>query len=336
MERHVPRNVLVHSPNWLGDAVMALPAFRVWRDRNPDARVFVLARTSVAPLWNAVRDIDGVIPVAKIRASERAARKAIRAAHCTEAILLPQSFRAAWTVWRAGVGSIRGTATQFRSFLVSDYISLDGLDDAHQQVEYARLFGVEEDRLPAPSAALDASRLPFPADVGDVSKALVLLPGAARGASKRWPAANFAETAALAFDAGLVGRIIVCGTPGEAAECADVTETLAARFPDAVLNLCGKTGLAELAGLLSRCSAVLSNDSGGMHLATAVGVPVVAVFGITDPAKTGPLGHAAVVAAVGVRPSRAIARESTVATRALASISPGRVFAALRQMLLAH
>ena len=328
------QTMLIHSPNWLGDVVMALPAFRVWRDRHPDAHVHVLAKRRVAALWGFVRDVDSVIVLDEGREGARAARDAIRAAHCTEAILLPQSFRSAWIVWRAGVGTLRGTAGQFRSFMISDAVTLDGLDDAHQQVEYARMLGVDDAPLPPPCDALDASRLPFPAVAGDVSEALVLLPGAARGGSKRWPAASFAETAARALEAGLARRVVVCGTPGEAAECAAVAEALAARFPDAVLNLCGKTNLAELAGLLARCRAVLSNDSGGMHLATAAGAPVVAVFGLTDPAKTGPLGRSAVVAAVGVRPSRAIARESAAATRALASISPGRVFAALRQLLV--
>ena len=325
--------MLIHSPNWLGDVVMALPAFRAWRDRHADESVHILAKRRVAAIWGFVRDVDSVIVLEEGRDGARAAREAIRAAKCGEAILLPQSFRSAWIVWRAGVGNIRGTAGQFRSFMIADTVSLDGLDEAHQQVEYARLLNVEDAKLPPPSAAFDVARLPFPTDVGDVGEALAVLPGAARGGSKRWPAASFAETAAQALDAGLVRRVIVCGTPGEAAECAAVAKALAARFPNAVLNLCGKTNLAELAGLLARCRAVLSNDSGGMHLATAAGAPVVAVFGLTDPAKTGPLGRSAVVAAVGVRPSRAIARESAAATRALASISPGRVFAALRQLL---
>ena len=111
-----------------------------------------------------------------------------------------------------------------------------------------------------------------------------------------------------------------------------VADGVAKRFPAAVLNLCGKTGLPELAGLLSRCRAVCCNDSGGMHLATAVGAPVVAVFGLTDPGKTGPLGRSAVVAAEGVKVSRSIPRESEAATRALASVQPERVFAALRQI----
>ncbi len=332
--------MLIHSPNWLGDVVMALPAFRAWRDRHPDERVHILAKRRVAAIWGFVRDIDSVIVLDEGRGGARAARAAIRAAKCGEATLLPQSFRSAWIVWRAGVGSIRGTTGQFRSFMVSDAVSLDGLESAHQQFEYARLLGVEGAELPPPCAAIDISRLPSPADASrtpigghDASSALVILPGAARGGSKRWPPAFFAEVAARALESGLAKRVLVCGTPGEAAECAEVADALAARFADAALNLCGKTGLAELAGLLARCRAVLSNDSGGMHLATAVGAPVVAVFGITDPSKTGPLGKSAVVAAEGVKVSRSIPRESEVAARALASVSPDRVFTTLANLL---
>ncbi len=359
--------MLIHSPNWLGDVVMALPAFRAWRDRHADEPVHILAKRRVAAIWGFVRDVDSVIVLEEGRDGARAAREAIRAARCDKAILLPQSFRSAWIVWRAGVANIRGTAGQFRSFMVSDTVSLDGLEDAHQQIEYARILGVEDTELPPPCAAIDVSRLPFPADaswtrpyqgafprdgrkqesfdaqgansvgtfprnVREASDVLVILPGAARGGSKRWPSTNFAEVAVKALEAGVAGRVVVCGTPGEAAECKAVTDGVAKRFPDAVLNLCGKTGLPELAGLLARCRAVCCNDSGGMHLATAVGAPVVAVFGLTDPGKTGPLGRSAVVAANGVKVSRSIPRESEAATRALASVSPDRVFASLRKM----
>ena len=325
--------MLIHSPNWLGDVVMALPAFRAWRDRYADKPVHILAKRRVAAIWGFVRDVDSVIVLEEGRDGARAAREAIRAARCDEAILLPQSFRSAWIVWRAGVGDIRGTAGQFRSFMVSDTVSLDGLEAAHQQIEYARLLGVDDAELPPPCAAIDVSRLPFPDGAGDVSKALVILPGAARGGSKRWPSANFAEVAVKALESGVTDRVVVCGTPGEAAECEAVTDGVSKRFPDAVLNLCGKTKLPELAGLLSRCRAVCCNDSGGMHLATAVDAPVVAVFGLTAPATTGPLGRSAVVAAEGVKVSRAIPRESVDAARALASVSPDRVFSALRQIV---
>ena len=90
---------------------------------------------------------------------------------------------------------------------------------------------------------------------------------------------------------------------------------------------------AELAALLAQCAAVCCNDSGGMHLAAAVDVPVVAVFGLTDPARTGPLGRARVIAPPGVAVSRSIPRHSPEAARALASIAPGRVAEALLEVL---
>lgn len=326
----------IHSPNWLGDVIMCLPAFHVWRGTHADARVCVVARKSVAGLWKFVRGVNAIVPTAKDPATERAARREIRAAECREAILLPNSFRSAWTLWRSGVHIMRGTAGQFRSFLISDAVSLEGLGDAHQSVEYARVFGVPEDGLPAPSDAIDASLLPEPPQVGiDLSAGFIaVLPGAARGPSKRYPAPMFVEavSAVMMRHKGLAA--VVCGTSSEAAECAEVADGLSRAFPGRATDLCGKTSLASLAALLHAACAVCCNDSGGMHLATAFGAPVAAVFGMTDPRKTGPLGRSRVVAAEGVSVSRSIARESEAAARALASIAPKRVAEALEEVML--
>lgn len=326
------KTVLVHSPNWLGDVVMALPAWRKWRDAHRDCRVFVLAKKSVAGIWAFARDVDGVVTLAPGGEGMRTAVRELRELKCDEAIVLPHSFRAAYLVWRGGAGGIRGTAGQFRFPFVTDRVSISDLADAHQQLEYARLFGVEGD-LPSPAAAIDPVKLPtFECGV-PLGESLVILPGAARGGSKRWPWEHFSAVAGCALGAGVVRHVLVCGTPGEAAECAAVAEAVAAGKAGAVTNLCGKTRLGELAFVLSKCRAVCSNDSGGMHLATAMGAPVVAVFGLTDPAKTGPLGRSAVVAAEGVKVSRAIPRESAAATRALLSVKPERVFKALQEVL---
>jgi heptosyltransferase-2 len=327
--------IAIHSPNWLGDVVMCLPAFHVWRGAHANTRVCVVARKSVAGLWKFIRGVNAIVPTAKDTASERVARQEIRSAGCRKAIVLPNSFRSAWVLWRSGIRQIRGTAGQFRSFMISDAVSLDGLDEAHQSVEYARIFGVSEDGLPAPSDAIDASLLPEPPQAGiDLSGGFVaVLPGAARGPSKRYPAPMFIEavSAALARHQGLAA--LVCGTPSEAAECAEVADGLSRAFPGRAADLCGKTSLASLAALLHSARAVCCNDSGGMHLATAVGAPVAAVFGMTDPRKTGPIGRSRVVAAEGVTVSRSIARESGAAARALASIAPTRVATALEEVM---
>ena len=324
--------LLIHSPNWLGDVVMALPAFRAWRQATGGRAAYILAKASVAGLWNLVRDVAGIIVLHPESSGMRDAAAEIRATPCEEAVLLPNSFRSAWLVRRGGIRYARGTTGEFRSFLISDPVDLTDLEGAHQQCEYARLLAPADtiDPLPPPSDAIDTSRLPAAPDIGfDPANALVILPGAARGPSKRWPAEHYAAAAKLVLSRHPGLRVVVCGTPDEAGDCA----ALCAALGPTALNLAGKTKLFELASLIARARAVCCNDSGGMHLATAMGTPVVAIFGLTDPAKTGPLGRSRVVAAEGVRVSRSIPRESAAAARALASIDPHRVASALEEFL---
>ncbi len=326
--------IAIHSPNWLGDVVMFLPAWRAWRDAHPDAQVAVVAKKRVATLWRYAAGVDRLIVLDDGSAAMRQAARELRDFGCSAAICVPQSFRSAWLLRRGGARSIRGTCGQLRFLFIRERVSLRGLASAHQSLEYARILGVAEAALPPPCAALDLSRLPDVSAICEPARALVVLPGAARGGSKRWPPEFFAETAAHAVRDGLFPRVLVCGTSGERAECDAVAAALAGdSIPSE--NLCSKTSLPELAAILAKAGAVLSNDSGGMHLATAVGAPVVAVFGLTDPAKTGPLGRAAVVAAEGVRHARAIPRESPEAERALRSVDVDRVSKALHDLLLA-
>lgn len=329
------RTVLIHSPNWLGDVIMALPAFRAWRDANSNAKVFILAKKSVAGLWKYVRDVDGVIILTKEKGATSAAVAAIREAKCTEAILLPQSFRSAWIVWRSGISSIRGTSGQFRSFMISDKVSIYDLDKAHQVREYLRIMGLDDSVSPlSPADAIDTSKLPPVPNLGiSPENAVIILPGAARGDSKRWPAENFADAAISVMSTHAELQTIVCGTPDEAPACNAVSNAIAAKFPERVSNICGKTSLAELAAIIAKARAVCCNDSGGMHLSTAMGTPVVAIFGITDPSKTGPLGKSKVVAAKGFKVSRAIPRTSPTATLALISVKPEEVIQALEEFL---
>ncbi|MBP5545335.1 MAG: lipopolysaccharide heptosyltransferase II [Kiritimatiellae bacterium] len=319
---------VIHSPNWLGDVVMFLPAWRAWRDAHREDEVHVVAKARVAALWRLAADIDRLVVLDDGIAGMRRATAALRALRPFSAISAPSSLRSALLLRLGGASSIRGTIGQCRTPLIGERVSLLGLEDAHQSLEYARIMGVEGSPLPPPSAAIDHARLPSPPALPD-GDFLAILPGAARGGSKRWPPERFAAVAARAIDAGLAASAVVCGTQGERAECDSVAAALGSR----ATNLCGATGLPALAAVLAKSRAVLSNDSGGMHLATAVGAPVVAVFGLTDPDKTGPLGRAAVVAAQGVPHSRAIPRESAAAESALRSVSPESVFDALATLL---
>ena len=327
------RHLLLISPNWLGDVVMALPAFQQWRATHPGSRVTVLAKPGVAALWSLVGGVERIVTLLPGRAGRRETLRTLRALDCGAALLMPHSFRAGWIAWRAGVPVRRGTTGQFRRWLINDPVSLAAIENRHQQYEGFHLFGLVPETPPRaprltipPDAARDAAAQ---ARLDPACRYVALLPGAARGDSKRWPGESFAAAARQVARRFPALRFLVCGTPAEAEVCAAV----AAAIGPMAANLAGQTRLPALAALLSQCAAVCCNDSGGMHLATAVNVPVVAVFGLTDPARTGPLGRARVIAPPDVRVSRAIPRRSPEAARALASVAPGRVADALLEVL---
>ena len=324
-----PERILVVSPNWLGDAVMAMPALRRLARERPAARISVLSRPAFAPLWRAVEGVADVLPLPKAESATFRAARRLRAEGFSEALLLPNSFRSAVAPFLARIPRRRGTADLLRRPLLTDPVRFSaGEARLHQSLEYAKILCGSPAcdlsdtgfRIGAPEPAL-AALLP------DGPGPLVgIVPGAARGPSKRWP--RFAEAAALVAAARPDVRFAVFGGRGEEGTCAEVAASLGA--PD----LCGRTDLPQFAALLGACDAVLCNDSGGMHLASALGVPVVAVFGVTDPEKTGPVGpRAVVVRAEGVKAARAVRRDDPAAVSALLSVPAARVADALLGLL---
>lgn len=324
---------LVVSPNWLGDAVMAMPAVRRWRGLHPATRLAVLAKPGVAPLWEMVRGVDEVVRLEPGNRGTLAAGRALRGRGFAEALILPNSFRSALVPWLARIPRRRGTAFHARWALVNDRVRFEGAEKAmHQAREDFKILCGDTEGDPADTGfeppredAASLAALGVPAGGGPL---VGVIPGAARGPSKRWP--HFAAAARLVAAAVPGVRFAVCGGGGEAALC----EETARAIGPAAASVAGRTSLARFASLLASCDAVLCNDSGGMHLASAAGTPVVAVFGRTDPDKTGPVGPGAVlVRAEGVSVSRRIARDDPAAVAALASIAPERVADACVRLL---
>ena len=160
-------------------------------------------------------------------------------------------------------------------------------------------------------------------------KLVGMVPGASYGPAKRWPTDRFAEVARYLVEQKDF-LVAVLGSSREESICAEVASVAG---PGAI-NLAGKTSLPEVAGILSLCNVVVSNDNGGMHLASAVGTRVVAVFGLTDPATTGPIGDRhRVIQAEGVRGARDLPRESEEARRALEAIEPAVVYDVVMQVV---
>ena len=319
--------VLIVSPNWLGDVVMALPAVRRLLRERPGLRPTVLAKPAVAPLWGFVEGVGDVVRLERGTRATFAMGRALRTRRFAEALILPTSFRSALIPWLARIPRRRGTAFHARWALVNDRVRFTPGERAmHQSREDLKILCGDTDGDLAdtgfhpPRDRELLRRLGVPEGDGPL---VGLVPGAARGVSKRWP--HFSEAARGLAAARPGARFVVCGARAEAEVCADVARALGA----AAADVAGRTSLPEFASVLTQCDCVLCNDSGGMHLASAAGVPVVAVFGRTDPAKTGPIGpRATLVRAEGVTVSRAISRDDPEAVAALASIAPECVVAA--------
>ena len=330
-------NALLYAPNWLGDAVMAMPALQVWRARHPGDRLVVLTKRGNAPLWRMHPAVDEVLELAPGTRGTFRTGLALRPRRFDVAYLLPNSFRSALIAFLAGIPRRRGFARHARSLLLTERVRpARAPGDYHQSRETAPILLGDDlpAALPPPDLrvppelvekTVGAFLKPAAGDAGGPAnprhppRFVALIPGAARGDSKRWP--HFAEAARLLAEADPALRFVVLGTKAEAALCRRVADG-DARFVVAA----GETTLPEFAALLSAAATVVCNDSGGMHLAAATGAPVVAVFGLTDWRRTGPLGtRAAVVRRPDVEARRAIARTSAEAAAVLASIPPDQV-----------
>jgi heptosyltransferase-2 len=301
---------------------MAMPAIQALNKRIGHSGVLhICCKKGQAALWKMHPDVDQCWSIPDTMRERRRLGMEVKSIGYSKAIILPNSFRSAWLPFRAGIPVRRGTRSQLgRRWSINDPVSLFNLDDRHQQWENARLLVGDPlpDRLPsprliAPEAARSKVHLLLE---GSKGPHLGLIPGAARGPSKQWPAQRF-QAVATEWIQQTGGQVCWMGTPDDTPLCEELNASLGQRGT----VLAGRTTLQEFAAALSCMDVVLANDSGGMHLATAMGTPVVGIFGITDPAKTGPLSDQATVLQHSDLRNRRVPRESEEATAALAAVS---------------
>lgn len=294
--------LLVRATNWVGDAIMALPALQVVRKRFPKAHIAVLALPYVAQIYEGQGISDELMVYdrkgahAGIRGRERLAA-ALKAKQFDIALLLQNAFDAAWVAWRSGIPQRIGYNRDGRGVLLTKAIRVPirGEIPAHEKFYYLELLRRAGwlDRLPeVPEIALhvgveDAKRAEEKLrNFGARARAtrIAVGAGASYGSAKCWPPERFAQ-ALNQLQRERDADVVLFGTPAEA----EVSAAIQAGLDRRGLDLTGKTQIAELPALLSRCSSFLGNDSGAMHVAAAVGLPVVAVFGPTDPCGTAPV-----------------------------------------------
>jgi heptosyltransferase-2 len=295
METQNVPHLLIFAPNWLGDAVMSLPAIADLRRALGGTVIDIAARPSIAPLFKRVAGVNGVVALEGRRGSSRDASVTLRDRAYAAAILLTNSFQTALTAWRAGIPERWGFGSDWRGPLLTRAV-MPPLDFMHQAAYYQHLTralgfasGPPEPRLEASAEDRRAgSELLVAAGWDRRTPLVALAPGAAYGGAKRWPSESFTALAAALARDGV--RTVLVGGPGDARAGEDV-EKGTAHIPIRVITLVGRTDLPELAGVLVQCRGLVTNDSGAMHFGAALGVSVIAMFGPTDERVTRPLGR---------------------------------------------
>ncbi len=280
-----PFRTLVRSPNWLGDACMAIPAVRAIKRGRPDNHLTVLVPGKFAALWEAVVEVDQVIAI-PAKASVFAVAKLLKNAGPFDAgVILPNSTRSALEMKLGAVPERFGFAGSLRSKLLTK-IAKDRKQPGpveHHAYHYLRLArelgaDVKDPDLLAP--LVETPQCASGVHIG-------ICPGAEYGAAKRYPAERFGEAAAKIAEAHPKATFAIFGIAGDA----PAAEAVFASLPDErCKNLAGKTTLPELIAELRKCTLLLTNDTGTMHLAAAFGVRTAAIFGSTEPAWTRALG----------------------------------------------
>lgn len=295
--------ILIVAPNWIGDAVLSLPVVDGCGQLWPAAELTVLARTRVAELFEARESEVRVYQYERGNGPQRlsnlvALGRSLRRERFDLAILLPNSLGSAVMTRLAGVPQRLGYSTDGRGWLLTQKLEDRRKERGLHQVDYYlglihNLGAYQMGRIPRlllRSKITDRAMVLMESLGIDKNDLLIgVHPGAAYGETKRWFPERFAAVLERLHRPGR--RFFLLGGTGEE----PLAEQISAKTDHPVINLIGRTTVAEVLGLIDRCSLFLSNDSGLMHVAAALRVPQVALFGSTDPQKTAPLNDRAVV-----------------------------------------
>ena len=303
--------ILVVAPSWIGDTILAQPLLALLKRNNPAARIEVLAAAWSAPLLVRMAEVDAVIvnPFAHGEfgfGARRALGRRLASADYAQAYVLPNSWKSALVPFFAGIARRIGYHGEARYLLLNERHRLDVARHPQLVQRYAALAGPLPATLPPPHLGStpeqqQAARraLDLPLDTTPV----IFCPGAEYGPAKRWPTRHFAELARLI--ATPQRPIWLVGSTKDIA----VGDEIAAAAAGAALNLCGRSNLEQAIDLLASASAVVSNDSGLMHVAAALGRPLVALYGSSSPAYTPPLSPQATIVSKSLECSPCFKRE---------------------------
>jgi len=345
-EKNTKRKIPIRGVKWIGDAVLTLPSIRAVRKAFPDARISLLVKPWVSEIFQNNPDIDEIILYedthkgigGKLRLAGELRKKKFDAA-----ILFQNAFDAALITRLAGIPERIGYSRDGRGFLLTKAIPLSkDIISQHQVYYYLNLLksiGIETKDV-QPFIWLTDEERQWARDVINSkfkiqnSKLLIgINPGATYGSAKRWPPERFAELIARITNE-LDGRVVIFGSESESGIADEIIGKIRnpkSEIRNRILNMSGKTNLRQLAALIAECDAFITNDSGSMHIASALLVPVVAIFGSTDKTATGPFGDGHKVITKNLACSPCMKRECPEGhLRCMTEITADEVFDALK------
>lgn len=309
--------ILVVAPSWVGDAILSEPLIALLREPYEEPALDVLAPPWCAPVYARIRGIRQVIesPLAHGRldfAARRALAAQLASSRYTRAIVLPNSWKSALIPWLARIPRRIGYVGEFRYGLVNDARRLDRKGLPRLVDRFAALAASPGALIPMPPAPVLVPNL---ANRNAAARAMhlrsdrpvaALCPGAEFGPSKRWPPTHFAQLGARFLAQGM--QVWLVGSPNDKLAASSVLQA-AGEAGRSIRDLTGRTDLGTAIDLLSLATIVVSNDSGLMHAAAAVGAPLVALFGSSSPVYTPPLSPVAHVAKIDIACSPCFKRE---------------------------
>lgn len=336
------QQILVIAPSWVGDAVMAEPLYRRLAERHPGVAIDLFAPAWTLPLAARMASVrQGVVNPfghGALRLAERwRLGRQLAAQGYDQAVVLPNSLKSALLPWFAGIPLRTGFVGEWRRGVLNDARTLDKTA-LPTMVERFCALAETPGVLPAkpiahPQLQVAAdSRTQALAQVGlDAARpVLALCPGAEYGAAKRWPTAHFARLAQDFLARGW--QVWVFGSAKDQAMGQEIAQL--AGQPTGLVNLCGRTGLDQAIDLMSLAQLAVCNDSGLMHIAAALNVPLVALYGSSSPGFTPPLTHQAEIVSLKLDCSPCFKRECPLGhTHCLTQLTPERVWSAAQRLL---
>lgn len=336
------RNIFIRGTNWIGDAVMTLPAVAAIRNTFPGARISMLVKPWVAEIYHLCKDVDEVIPFQSLGHHSGIAGKIRLANELREkrfdmAILLQNAIEAAIISRLAGIPIRAGYNSDGRGLLLTHSVQrTEAIRKVHQIAYYLEMVkslgcqsaGVSVYLKPGMEYETLSEKLFDEHGIGRGNPLIGLAPGATYGPAKRWLPERFAAVADRLID-NFSAQIILFGSSDDRKSTDLVEES--SHYP--LINLAGKTNLKEAIAVISRCNLFISNDSGLMHVAGALNIPTVAIFGSTNPITTSPVGKKSVVIYEGASCSPCLKETCPTDFKCMEMISVEKVYETARGFL---